>query len=126
MCTWVRIRDFYKTVLGICDPQVLQIFEEYSRVETVPRGTRLVSMGEQMGELYFLVEGVLRGYVVEENGQDITDCFICQAGDPVIGCGGFCAPSDRLIQVLHSGAFPRSSPGSPALRRGRNRSVFRG
>ena len=100
MCTWVRIRDFYKTVLGICDPQVLQIFEEYSRVETVPRGTRLVSMGEQMGELCFLVEGVLRGYVVEENGQDITDCFICQAGDPVIGCGGFCAPSAIHIETI--------------------------
>lgn len=100
MCTAVRIKDFFKTVLGICDPQVLQIFTEHSRVETVARGTRLVSMGEQMSELYFLMEGVLRGYVVEENGQDITDCFICQPGDPVMGCGGFYAPSAVHIETI--------------------------
>ena len=73
----VRIKDFYKTVLGITDPDILQRFTENSRVETVARGNRVISMGEKMEVLYFLLEGVLRGYVVDENGQDITDCFVC-------------------------------------------------
>ena len=96
----MRIKEFYKTVLGLREPEILKIFEEHSRVETVERGTRLVSMGEQMTELCFLAEGVLRCYVVEENGQDITDCFICHAGDPVIGCGGFYAPSAVHIETI--------------------------
>lgn len=96
----VRIRKFYKTALGICDPEILQIFSERSHIETVARGSRLISMGEQMTELCFLLEGVLRCYVVEENGQDITDCFICREGDPVIGCGGFYAPSSVHIEAI--------------------------
>ena len=96
----VRIKDFYKTVLGITDPDILQRFAENSRLETVPRGSRVISMGEKMEVLYFLLEGVLRGYVVDENGQDITDCFVCNTGEPVIGCGGFCAPSLVHIEAI--------------------------
>ncbi len=96
----VRIKDFYKTVLGITDPNVLEVFAENSRVETAARGSRVISMGETMEVLYFLLDGVLRGYVVEENGQDITDCFICRTGEPVIGCGGFSAPSLVHIEAI--------------------------
>lgn len=96
----VRIENFYKTVLGITDPDIVQRFTESSRVETVARGCRVISMGEKMDMLYFLMEGVLRGYVVDENGQDITDCFVCNVGDPVMGCGGFCAPSAVHIEAI--------------------------
>ena len=96
----MRIKDLYKNALGITDPEALEVFSEHTRLETVSRGTRLLSMGEQMEELCFLVDGVLRCYVVDENGQDITDCFICQAGDPVIGCGGFSAPSAVHIEAI--------------------------
>ena len=96
----MRIKEFYKTALGITDPEALEAFARHTRMETVPRGTRLLSMGEQMEELCFLAEGVVRCYVVDENGQDITDCFICHAGDPVIGCGGFSAPSAVHIETI--------------------------
>lgn len=96
----VRIRDFYKTVLGITDPEIVQRFTEKSRLEMVARGSRVISMSEKMDVLYFLLEGVLRGYVVDENGQDITDRFICSPGEPVIGCGGFCSPSSVHIEAI--------------------------
>ena len=92
--------DFYEKALGITDPEVLRVFAENSRLETVARGARVLSMGEQMEVLYFLMDGVLRGYVVDENGQDITDCFICSMGDPVMGCGGFGAPSAIHIEAI--------------------------
>ncbi|MBQ4577794.1 MAG: Crp/Fnr family transcriptional regulator [Clostridia bacterium] len=96
----VRIKEFYQTVLGISDAETLQNLTDHSRLETAARGSRVVSMGEKMEVLYFLLDGILRGYVVDENGQDITDCFICSTGDPVIGCGGFGAPSAVHIEAI--------------------------
>ena len=96
----MRIKAFYQTALGITDPELLQILTDHSRLETVPRGRRVISMGERLDVLYFLLDGVLRGYVVDENGQDITDCFICSTGDPLIGCGGFRAPSAIHIEAI--------------------------
>ena len=56
-------------------------------------------MGEQPEALPFLAEGVLRCYVVDENGRDITDCFVSRPGDAAIGCGGLSAPSVVNIEA---------------------------
>ena len=57
-------------------------------------------MGEQPETLPFLAEGVLRCYVVDENGRDITDCFVSRPGDAAIGCGGLSAPSVVNIEAI--------------------------
>ena len=56
-------------------------------------------MGETMEMLPLLVSGVLRGYVVDENGRDITDCFIFRKGDVVMGTGDFRQPSPIHIET---------------------------
>lgn len=96
----VRVKLFYQEVLGIQDEQLVNQLAEVSRGETIKKGQRIISMGEVMDGLPILVNGVLRGYVVDENGRDITDCFVYQRGDAIIGCGGFCAPSLIHIEAI--------------------------
>lgn len=95
-----RVKQFYQEALGIGDEQLAEQLAEISRGESVKKGQRIISMGEMMDGLPILVSGVLRGYVVDENGRDITDCFIYQRGDAIIGCGGFCAPSLIHIEAI--------------------------
>ena len=40
---------------------------------------------ERSRYIYFLLSGVLRGYVIEKSGRDITDCFIFRYGQAHIG-----------------------------------------
>ena len=96
----VRIKTFYKEHLGLDDDQLITRLAEISRGEAVKKGQRMISMGEQVEGLPILVTGVLRGFVVDESGRDITDCFIHQKGDAIIGCGRLDEPSTIHIEAI--------------------------
>lgn len=93
-------KEFFTTVLGITDPEIVGALTAAAHEDHLPRGHCLISMGEIRSSIHFLLEGVLRGYVVDENGCDITDCFICQAGDVVVGCGELHKPSQVAIETI--------------------------
>ena len=95
----MRIADFYKDTLNIQNEQMAEHLSEISRLETLEKGQRVISMGEKMKMLPILVTGVLRGYIVEENGRDITDCFIFRRGDVIMGTGDFLTPSPVHIET---------------------------
>lgn len=69
-------------------------------MEHLKKGDRIVEVGEKQRQIPFLVSGVLRGFVVDENGQDITDCFAWKCGDIVRGCNGLRDPSQINIEAL--------------------------
>ena len=93
-------QKFFTTVLGITDPEIVDSLTAAAHEEYLTRGHCLISMGEIRSTIHFLLDGVLRGYVVDENGRDITDCFICQPGDVVVGCGELHAPSQVAIETI--------------------------
>lgn len=95
----MRIADFYKDTLNVQDGQIAEQLAEISRLETLEKGHRVISMGEQMEMMPVLVKGVLRGYIVDENGRDITDCFIFRRGDVIMGTGDFLTPSPVHIET---------------------------
>ena len=96
----VRIKAFYKEFLGIENDQIAEQLAMVSRGEAIKKGQRVISMGEYMDDLPILVTGVLRGFLVDETGRDITDCFIHQKGDAIIGCGKFEEPSPIHIEAI--------------------------
>ncbi len=93
-------RDFYQNALQLTDPSVLERLSALSTEESLPRGRRLIRMGEHRRALHFLRRGILRGFIVDENGKDITDCFICREGDVIVGCGPLNGPSPVSIQAI--------------------------
>ena len=90
----VRIKTFYKETFGIEDDQLAERLAMISHGEAVKKGQRLISMGEQMQGLPILVTGVLRGFLVDESGRDITDCFIYQKGEVIMGS---CKPGEPSL-----------------------------
>lgn len=98
----MRTADFYKDALNVQDGQIAEQLAEISRLETLEKGHRVISMGERMEMMPILVTGVLRGYIVDENGRDITDCFIFRKGDVIMGTGDFLSPSPVHIETTPS------------------------
>ena len=96
---FLRTVDFYKDALNVQDGQIAEQLAEISRLETLEKGHRVISMGERMEMMPILVTGVLRGYIVDENGRDITDCFIFRRGDVIMGTGDFLTPSPVHIET---------------------------
>lgn len=73
---------------------------ETAKKERIKKGHHTVKAGEMQNQLLVLISGIFRGYVIDENGQDITDCFAYQAGDIVAGCNGLTEPSLVEIESL--------------------------
>lgn len=95
----MRIAEFYKETFGIEDEEAICQLAEISRLETLKKGHRVISIGEKMDILPILVKGVLRGYVIDEGGRDITDCFIYRKGDVIMGAGDLMSPSPVHIET---------------------------
>ena len=87
------IEHFFKTGLNITAPDILNKLLDVSWIELLPRGQKIVSAGEKQLTMSFLLDGIVRGYLVDENGQEITDGFICRRGEAVVGDLNFWRPA---------------------------------
>lgn len=58
-----------------------QTFRELAVCRLAPRRTQLVTPEDEQPYLFFLVSGLLRGYLVDPGGGEVTDCFSFRYGD---------------------------------------------
>ena len=71
------------------------------------RGEYIVRIGEVLNEVCFMEKGITRGYFLDVNGKDVTDCFSFSCGSTVMP---FCQleldiPSPMTIEVLEDARF---------------------
>lgn len=68
---------------------------------TAHRNQLLIQPGEIARTLYFVKSGLIRSYAIDENGKEITNCFMSQ-GELVISVDSFFSqkPAQEYIQVL--------------------------
>lgn len=92
--------QFLTSRLGIEDPALAARMAAAAHTEVLPRGTLAVTMGQPLSRLLILEEGVLRGYVMDEDGHDFTDCFVCHPGDVIAGCAALDQPSPVNVETL--------------------------
>ena len=80
------IRQFCKDFFGIQDRGLLDEMEQICKVRRVSKGDVLVQIGEKQSEAAFLISGLFRGYYVDSEGKEVTDCFAYRRGDFVMCC----------------------------------------
>lgn len=80
------IRQFCVDFFGIQNRELLNDLERVCRVRRVPKGGVLVQIGEKQSEAVFLISGLFRGYYVDSEGKEVTDCFAYRRGDFVMCC----------------------------------------
>lgn len=95
-----RMRRFYAEVLGVTDEKLLDIVVPISRIKTMEKGESLIRHGERQSHVMFLMEGLLRGFYLDPDGRDVTDCFGFHPGTPAMACCGLNEPSPITIEAL--------------------------
>ena len=64
----------------------LSRLSENAKLERYEKGELLLEEGSVQTQLPILVSGMFRGYVLDQEGRDVTDWFAYHRGSPLIGC----------------------------------------
>lgn len=89
-----------KETLHFTNPEVIRRVCLSSKIKCLPKGEKLIEVGEVQTFLPVLMGGVLRGFVIDAGGRDITDCFAYRAGDIAVGCNALEDPSQITIEAI--------------------------
>lgn len=94
------IGRFFTDVLGVNDMELCQKLMSMTEVLVVKKGQKIVNFGERPEKVTFLLKGIFRGYILNSEGEEITECFGFQPGDVAVSCCGLDQPSPICIQAL--------------------------
>lgn len=92
--------EFLRQVLGIQDEELLREADAVCQIRTVHKDDCLIRQGSEQKQVYLLVEGICRGFFVNEKGQDITDCLVTRCGMPLMASSDLSAKAPISIQAL--------------------------
>lgn len=87
-------------LFGTNDPSVIAPLEREARVEHVSKGECILRSGDVQTKVRFLLSGIMRGFLIDQYGHDVTDCFMWQPGAPVVPSARLDVPSPVSIEAL--------------------------
>lgn len=96
----MRPVDFYKEYFHIQDAALLKELVMASRIKSVRMGEHIVSQGEVPKHLCFLLHGVVRGFMINANGKDLTDCIVYTCGQTVMPDSDLNKPASITLEAL--------------------------
>ena len=64
------------------------------------KGENLIRVEDKTKEVFLLMDGIVRGYFLKDDGRDFTDCFCFRAGTPITGGGGTDMPAKLNMEAL--------------------------
>jgi CRP-like cAMP-binding protein len=72
----LRSSDFIEKLFGFAlTERVIELIDLHSFIVTFPAGHTVIREGEKAHYCYFILKGVVRGYYIDMQGNDITKCF---------------------------------------------------
>ena len=92
--------ELFTRQYGLTDQDAVQALCAMAKVHRLPRGTVFLRAGERQSKLFLLLSGVARGYFVDVDGGDHTDCFCFRCGTPAMPPCAFDEPSPESIAAL--------------------------
>lgn len=78
----METRDFFKNILSINDEKLLDQLMDITTCVHIKKGELLIRQGEEQKDFIFLVHGIFRGYYLDSNGKEITECIGFESGTP--------------------------------------------
>lgn len=103
--------DLFVNVYHLKNPELLQKLTDLVQVRRFPRGKVILHSGEQQTQVMLLLEGIVRGYFLDLDGSEHTDCFCIRRGDPAMPPCGLEDPSPinlSTLSGLYDGRFAHS------------------
>lgn len=96
----MQLFDFYKKVLQITEDAAIEEAIKVTELRLLRRGECLIRMGEVPTHVCFLMNGIMRGVMLDLNGKDITDCIVFRCGDSVMPDNDITQPASITLEAL--------------------------
>lgn len=96
----MNIREFLESVLHLTDENTVHQLSAVAKVEHLKKNSILAEAGEIQAQLPVLIKGILRGFVIDADGRDVTDCFVYRYGDIAVGCNLLGTPSQISMEAM--------------------------
>ena len=81
----IDAKEYIRTVFHIGDGKILDRFAAVAELRTVQKGEHLFLMGETSPYVYVLLSGVLQGYFLDAEGEQVTYGFWWESGSLICG-----------------------------------------
>lgn len=97
-----ELKKLFKEHYQLTDDVFLQEFVDSLTFRHVDKNSIIIKEGEVQTEIYFLIEGAVRGFYFDEKGNEITDCFVYQPGE----CIASDEPMDSAATISEEALLP--------------------
>ncbi len=94
------VEDFLRNQIGLTDRELLSKIMDVIYIRELKKGELLVKSGNRPAGLCFLCSGVLRGFFLDYQGNEVTDCFAFQFGATAMPYADFNQPSPISIVAV--------------------------
>ena len=78
------IGEFYEKAFQLSDETLIQKLMQMTEISFFKKGEIIVRQDEIPSKIYFLLDGVFRGFFFDAHGKEITDCFGFEMGAAAI------------------------------------------
>lgn len=95
----VQAKEFFSMALNIKDEKIISDVADKSTFRHVQQGELILREGEYQREMMFLINGIIRFFYFDVNGQEITDCFVADACIPIMARPKLMLPSAVYIEA---------------------------
>ena len=113
---------FFREIMQVDDSSLVRELSEISDILYQEKGELFIHQGDKQEDFLFLVSGVFRGFYLDMNGKEITDCFGVIPGTPAMSasisntaspisieaateCGLVRLPGRELLPLIESNAL---------------------
>lgn len=96
----MELTDFFKKYIHVPDDVPMSEILSVSEMRKLVSGEYLIRQGEINHHLNFLIQGIVRGSMIDINGKDITDCIVFQCGSPIMPDNDFGGPASTALEAL--------------------------
>lgn len=97
------VQEVLRNDFHLENEELIRLLAEEAKIEPVKRGCKLLEIGEIPDYFMVLMKGIYRGYLLDEDGGDVTDCLAFSHGDIVMGCNQVGQPSIINIEMVTNG-----------------------
>ena len=94
------LMDFYRDALHVTEQNLLEQVVGLSEIRLYRQGDILIRQGEVPTSVFFLMQGTLRGVLLDVNGRDITDCIVYRSGDAAMPDNDLTQPASVTMEAL--------------------------
>lgn len=91
---------FFRDVVGIDNAEVLSTLSASATLVRYRKGDLVMRTGEVLDRVGFLVSGVVRCFLIDSSGRDVTDCLVARPGVVLAPSPELTKPSPDSVELL--------------------------